>query len=375
MTIRFTCDQCGSVLKIKDELAGTDGKCPKCKKRFVVPEVGADETAKSPAKASEDDSPQPEAPAATQSADDIAAAALADPPKSAPPKAASAPPTPAKNTEKSNEKPSKPSKKDDDDFDPVSFLMEGPKKKAPAFEPDEPVSPRAPAAGGRAPGGGGFSLDDDDDAPLDAPPPTKKWGARKDASAAAAADRSLGGSTNAAKDLLAKSMEESRVRAGEMPEEAPRFNFDFAGFFREFGLKAGGMVAGIIVASLGLYWIMNSMMSSKLQLPELGYFSGKVTVAGKPQAGIRVYFSPKAKTIDESKNSTQRARDSVGLTDADGNFTLYYTAEIEGVKVGQCRVFMESDDPSIPIPAKYLGREEVLVEILPGNNPSKTFEL
>ena len=37
MTIRFTCSECASVLKIKDELAGTNGKCPKCKTPFIVP--------------------------------------------------------------------------------------------------------------------------------------------------------------------------------------------------------------------------------------------------------------------------------------------------------------------------------------------------
>ncbi len=37
MTIRFTCAECASVLKIKDELAGTAARCPKCKTKFVVP--------------------------------------------------------------------------------------------------------------------------------------------------------------------------------------------------------------------------------------------------------------------------------------------------------------------------------------------------
>ena len=39
MTIRFTCAECASVLKIKDELAGTSGRCPKCKTKFFVPEA------------------------------------------------------------------------------------------------------------------------------------------------------------------------------------------------------------------------------------------------------------------------------------------------------------------------------------------------
>lgn len=36
--IKYKCEECGSSLSIKDELAGTDGKCPKCKTPFRVPE-------------------------------------------------------------------------------------------------------------------------------------------------------------------------------------------------------------------------------------------------------------------------------------------------------------------------------------------------
>ena len=41
MTIRYECGECGSILKIKDELAGKPGKCPKCKTRFTVPDPTA----------------------------------------------------------------------------------------------------------------------------------------------------------------------------------------------------------------------------------------------------------------------------------------------------------------------------------------------
>lgn len=37
MTIRYTCSKCESVLRIRDEKAGTDAKCPKCRTAFVVP--------------------------------------------------------------------------------------------------------------------------------------------------------------------------------------------------------------------------------------------------------------------------------------------------------------------------------------------------
>lgn len=43
--IRYQCDECGSTLKIKDKLAGTPGKCPKCKKKFTVPQPDGAEPA------------------------------------------------------------------------------------------------------------------------------------------------------------------------------------------------------------------------------------------------------------------------------------------------------------------------------------------
>ena len=39
MTIRVTCSGCGSTLKIKDELAGKDGTCPKCKAAIHIPKA------------------------------------------------------------------------------------------------------------------------------------------------------------------------------------------------------------------------------------------------------------------------------------------------------------------------------------------------
>ena len=47
--IKYKCEECGSTLTIKDELAGTAGKCPKCKTKFRVPEPAA---AGSPGKSS-----------------------------------------------------------------------------------------------------------------------------------------------------------------------------------------------------------------------------------------------------------------------------------------------------------------------------------
>lgn len=43
MTIRYTCTGCDSVLKIRDEKAGTKGKCPKCKHEFLIPDSDGQE--------------------------------------------------------------------------------------------------------------------------------------------------------------------------------------------------------------------------------------------------------------------------------------------------------------------------------------------
>lgn len=354
MTIRVTCDNCGSVLKIKDELAGTDGKCPKCKTRFVVPRHDDEEAAAESVSEKRDEArpvpPSPAAPVASASA-------------------AKAPGMPAPHT---NHKPAK-----EEEFDPVSFLMDGPKKK-PTLDPEPASRNPQPSPGRNSGGGGGFSLDDDDSAPeqeYDKPAPTRKWGAKKDGSAAGAAERSLDGSKNAAKDLLAKSMEESRVRASEMPEEPPRFSFDFAGFFREVGIKGLGTLVGIILGVGGVYWMMNSMMGAKVKLPPLGYVSGTVTIGGKPAVGIRVYFSPIDRAIAGTKEKKERARDSLGVTDAAGHFDLYYLPETEGVKVGDCRVWMEANDPTIVIPRTYGPASEHKVNVTSGTNPPQKFEL
>lgn len=39
MTVRYECSECSSVLKIKAEKAGQQGKCPKCKSKFTIPEA------------------------------------------------------------------------------------------------------------------------------------------------------------------------------------------------------------------------------------------------------------------------------------------------------------------------------------------------
>ena len=42
MTIRYKCEECGAALNINDELAGTQGNCPRCQVQFTVPAPDSD---------------------------------------------------------------------------------------------------------------------------------------------------------------------------------------------------------------------------------------------------------------------------------------------------------------------------------------------
>ena len=176
-------------------------------------------------------------------------------------------------------------------------------------------------------------------------------------------------------NLLARSMEESRVRASEMPEEKPRFNFDFAGFVREVGIKGIGTVLGLVLAVYGTYWIMNNMMGGGVKLPPLGYVSGTLTIGGKPAVGVKVYLSPLDRQIEGANEKKERARDSAGVTDLEGRFTMYYLPNIEGAKVGPCRLWLEAPDPTVAIPASYGIASDHKVDVKAGNNEPQKIEL
>lgn len=407
MTIRFTCAGCGSLLKIKDDLAGTDGKCPKCKTEFVVPDADdqessdsvdvvvaapqkrevadaaakppkpvskpAEKPAQKPAKIEKHDEPadttaesesdevglvaasndldpipatQPshEAPASTddQDADDSVEMMVMAPSKHEPAiekvdkpahtaaeKTAPKPEKPAhKPTEKvAGKSASKSRKSGGDDFDPADFLMgdsDGPKRPAPDFgklsdpeverprpapaesRPSRPSVGKAPTPGGAATGGG-FNA------------------------------------SSHAKDMMMKAMEESRAHAGDPHVEEKPEGFDYAGFFREFGLKGGVGLVGIIILFYGLYTVFDGMMSTKLKLPKLGYVTGTVTMDGKPLPGATVYFAPLESAIADSKK--ERARTSFGVTDDKGFYRMIYIERTQGVAVGKCRVWLDLITP------------------------------
>ena len=101
--------------------------------------------------------------------------------------------------------------------------------------------------------------------------------------------------------------------------------------------------------------------------PDTGRVSGTVTLDGSPLADAKVTFQP------------QSGRPSAGVTGADGTYTLMYTKDVEGAKVGENTVSIikpdekfDSDGELISsketVPAKYNKKSELKETVEPGEN-------
>lgn len=87
--------------------------------------------------------------------------------------------------------------------------------------------------------------------------------------------------------------------------------------------------------------------------PEIAPVTGVVTLDGKPVAGKQVSFSPK----DFTPN-TQSGRSSTGITDEEGRYELYYTAQKKGALITKHEVTINTPEWAYPpspenIPKKY----------------------
>lgn len=117
--------------------------------------------------------------------------------------------------------------------------------------------------------------------------------------------------------------------------------------------------------------------------PDLGTVSGKVTLDGKPAPNVIVTFYP-----DEGRPSS-------GKTDDSGMYTLQYTADSPGAKVGNHKVQISVPETTtgeeggeggeaepaeamppdwVKIPAKYNTETELTAQVEAGEN-TKDFEL
>jgi hypothetical protein len=263
---------------------------------------------------------------------------------------------PARKSSEKVDKPAKSKKSGKDDFDPADFLMgDGPKRPAPAFEdlgdPDadrprsapsatenRPKKPSKPAPEPAAAGGGGFNA------------------------------------SSHAKEMMMKAMEESRLHAGDAPLQEEKEGFDYAGMFREIGLKGVLGVIVVVGVAYGMYMLFDRMIGGRLKLPPLAHVTGTVTLDGKPLKGATVYFAPLEPEMKDAKK--ERARTSFGITDDQGKYVMIYIEKTKGVAVGKCRVWLDLVGPNGQvIPPSYTEATMQVREIKPGSGNDFPFNM
>jgi uncharacterized Zn finger protein (UPF0148 family) len=336
MTIRYKCDQCGSVLKIKDELAGTDGKCPKCKTKFVVP--AAEQEPESAQVSSEPASTEAEVPSKQK-------AEGKTPPRKEKKGVASA-----------RNEAAAASATDDEDFDPMAILMEedpsgGKPSAGLASPPPETPKKNVDTRGRRR-----IMPAEETDVPDDA------------SSAAAAAGAAMNASANA-RDLLSKTAGESRQRAASMPgeERGPRFDFSTL----KYQLVRGAPIAvGAVVAAILLYWGAWYMMADHIDLPKLSRVSGTIMVDEKPLANVKVNLTPVNPKGESTKGKELRLRTATGITDENGYYEVEYMSGIRGAPVGKVRIWLEplSAADFQKVPAQYSRPSQDIREVREAGN-------
>lgn len=295
MTIRYTCSDCQSVLKIKDEKAGTNAKCPKCKTPFVVPqpddEDGIEVESEAPVKASSLPVEEP--------------LDMVDMPIELTPEVSAS-----------------------DDFDPMDVLG----SSAPAAGSSKPANPAAPPA--RKASMAEMMKD------LDA---SKKKEARKSSPDMPRAMGSAQQTAGSAADMLSRAYQQKRDSASAPPvsqknAKAAEERALLMEFLRKQALPAI-VVIGLFVA--GYYWWSNQPVHVG---PPLFNATGIVSQGGTPAGGIQVVFEPIHTGPDDIRDYYR------GTTDESGKFSLMYTAELAGAAAGDYMVSFSKNDKTVTHP-------------------------
>jgi hypothetical protein len=230
MTIRFECDHCGTSLKVKDKLAGTEGNCPKCKEKILIPD------------ASDDDS------------EDVLLGD--DDEKISTPSAA-----PPKSTAEAEE---------DAIFGDDFFSMR---------EPDPSTRYTPP-----------LMTEENED---DQSPPRKK-NKSKSSESETSVEIASGSGDNAASiasSLLSKTGKRNRPEDFKDPAASEEVSYDFSEVKYLLFQRILPAVGAAVVVFFLAYWMFADMMSSESALPELAELTGRVTNNGDGIAAS-LRFSP-----------------------------------------------------------------------------------
>lgn len=283
MTIRYTCTDCESVLKIKDEKAGTKARCPKCKAEFIVPapDDAESEVAEAVPKTKSDTSPE----------------------VTPPPVAVSVPKSPAK-SRKSDA---------DEEFDPLSFLADS-----------EESEPKRPGASPERKASVADMMRDFSPAKKSPEPRVTSEAPRGSATAAETAGSAADALSRAYQQKRASASAPAPLSAKELKKAEER------ALLRNFLLTRA--IPGVLLVVGSLYAYFSWMMSETYEGPVLYSVTGQILKGSSPAVNYNVVFEPVISSPDDSRGA------AIGKSDAEGKFELMYRDPWMGAPAGQYRI-------------------------------------
>ena len=276
MTIRYTCTGCESVLKIKDEKAGTKGKCPKCKAEFLVPQPEVEEFA------------------------EVAAPSVDEPVDSVDMPIELTPEVP-----------------ESESFDPLSVL--GSSTGSSGSRSSRADAPeRKPSMA--------EMMRDFDAAKKGKEKKTASETVRTSAVAASALE-----TAGTAADALSRAYQQKRDSASAPSKSAKDVKAqEERALLTEFITRRA--LPGLLVAGVLIYGYLTWMNHEPWTGPDLFEVTGQVSTGGAPAVGIEVIFEP----ISSGPEDNQTA--SRAFTDPGGNFRLMYDVSHFGCPAGEYNI-------------------------------------
>ena len=280
MTIRYTCTGCESVLKIKDEKAGTKGKCPKCKAEFLVPHPEVEESAE-------------------------IAASLVDEPIDEPVDSVDMP------IELTPEVP------ESDDFDPLSVLGASTGSAGSRSSRGDTME--------RKPSMAEMMRD------FDAAKKGKEKKATSETVRPSAVAASALETAGTAADALSRAYQQKRDSASAPSKSAKDVKAqEERALLTEFITRRA--LPGLLVAGVLVYGYLSWMNHEPWTGPELFDVTGQVSTGGTPAVGIQVLFEPISSGPEDNRSAVW------ATTDPGGNFRLMYDASHFGCPAGDYNI-------------------------------------
>lgn len=311
MTIRCKCEHCGVSLKVKDELAGKQKRCPQCQEMISIPALATDIQR-------------------------------------------------SRGEEEFSQRVGK-------DRKPIQPRGGSPEDDFPYFD-DIPVRPMGgvnPPLSKSSPldGGGG------DYEPFEDRPGSRKENASSGSAAGIAGDllRKIESSDRKSRGSGAANKNKKRRIFGDVEDQ---MSTSERSTLESLKLLVQGFLlplVGLCALVFGAFYASNYFMGPSLKLPPLGRVYGTINIDGRPVRNARIEFHP----LDSEKPvGGENLATSMAISDGNGNFEMYYGANIRGAVVGQHLIMISAQDQQGHelVPPNWNSATEQKFEVKSGSN-------